>query len=91
MMLSYPVRLIPTDDGQILVRFPDVPEAAALGTSEDDALKNALPVLESALSSYCIDGRSIPSPSDICGAPTVTTHRFSLVGAEVPAEGAGPR
>ncbi|HEX8526055.1 type II toxin-antitoxin system HicB family antitoxin [Allosphingosinicella sp.] len=83
-MLSYPVRFIPTEDGSVLVRFPDVPEAAAVGADEDEALEGALHVLESVLSAYCVDGRAIPAPSDICGAPTVATDKFSILGMEVP-------
>ena len=83
-MLSYPVRLIPTDDRMVLVRFPDVPEAAAVGGTEEEALESARHVLETVLSTYCVDGRPIPSPSDICGAPMVATEKFSLVGMEMP-------
>ena len=86
-MLSYPVRFIPTEDGMVLLRFPDVPEAAALGATEDEALAAARPILESVLSSYCVDGRPIPAPSDICGAPRVATDRFSVVGMDVPGAG----
>lgn len=82
-MLSYPVRLVPTDDGMVVVRFTDVPEAAAVGSSEEEAMQSAQQVLEAVLSAYCIDGRAIPAPSDICGAPTVTTMKFSLVGMEL--------
>lgn len=83
-MLTYPVRTIPTDDGQFVVRFVDVPEAAAVGHSEAEALSNAQAVLETVLSSYCIDGRPIPAPSHVAGASTVATDRFSLLGAELP-------
>ncbi len=84
-MLTYPARLIPTEEGPVLVRLIDVPEAAALGATEEEALANVVPILEAVLSSYCVDGRPIPSPSDICGAPTVTTDKFSVLGIEVPA------
>ena len=83
-MLRYPVRTIPLDDGQFVIRFVDVPEAAAVGDSVADALSNAQAVLETVLSSYCIDGRPIPAPSRIDGARTVATEKFSLLGAEVP-------
>lgn len=83
-MITYPVRTIPTDDGQYVVRFVDVPEAAAVGLTEAEALSNAQAVLETVLSSYCVDGRPIPAPSRLAGAPTVATARFSLLGAEVP-------
>ena len=83
-VLKYPARLIPTEDGTILVRLPDVPEAAAFGSTEEEALAAVQPILEAVLSSYCVDGRPIPSPSDVCGAPIVATEKFSLLGLEVP-------
>ena len=76
-MLAYPARLIPADDGLVLVRFPDVPEAAATGRSEDEALENAAPVLEAVLRSYRDEDRPLPRPSDICGAPTVEAAGFA--------------
>jgi predicted RNase H-like HicB family nuclease len=75
-MLAYPARLIPADDGFVLVRFPDVPEAAATGGSEDEALENARPVLETVLRGYRRDERLLPRPSDICGAPSVEVGGF---------------
>ena len=83
-MLSYPVRLVPTETGSVLVRFPDIPEAAATGETEDEALEQAQQVLESVLATYCLDGRAIPSPTDICGAPLVGTAKFSVIGMEKP-------
>ena len=82
-MLSYPVRFIPTEEGRVLVCFPDVPEAEASGADEDEALNGARDALETALSAYCVDGRAIPAPSDICGAPTLTTEKFSVVGMDL--------
>ena len=75
-MLAYPARLIPADDGLVLVRFPDVPEAAATGRSENEALENAAPVLQAVLRSYRDEDRPLPRPSDICGAPTVEAAGF---------------
>jgi len=82
-MLSYPVRMVPADDGMVIVTFPDVPEARAVGASEEQALGEAPEVLEAALAAYVVEGRAIPSPSDICGAPMVATERFSLLGLEL--------
>lgn len=82
-MLSYPIRSVPTDDGRVLICFPDVPEADALGATEEEAVGKALGVLEAVLTSYCVDGRPIPAPSDICGAPLVTTDKFSIVGMDL--------
>ena len=69
-MPIYPARLIPSDEG-VTVRFPDVPEAVALGASEEEALANARGILASALATYRSEGRPLPDASDICGAPTV--------------------
>jgi len=61
-MPKYPVRLIPGEDGLVLVTFPDVPEAVSCGAGEEDAIEKA-------------QGKPLPAPSDICGAPTVAPKR----------------
>jgi antitoxin HicB len=66
-----------------LLIFPDVPEAVAAAATEDEAFDQALPALEAALATYVVQGRPIPAPSDICGAPTVRTEKFSLLGLEL--------
>ena len=71
-MLRYPARIIPADEG-VMVRFPDVPEAVAVGSSELEALENARGVLASVLDCYRSEGRPFPPPADICGEPTVET------------------
>jgi antitoxin HicB len=76
-MLKYPVRITPGDDGMVLVTFPDVPEAVSAGFSEDEAIDKALPVLETVLDARVKLGELLPQPSDICGAPTITTQKFS--------------
>lgn len=63
-MLRYPVTLTP-DEGTLLVRFPDVPEAITFGEDEAEALKRAVDALESALMTYMEDGKEIPQPSPI--------------------------
>ena len=70
-MLAYPARIIPTDEGMVLIRFPDIPEVAALGCSEAEALRNAQPILTAVLRTYHEQGRAPPRPTDICGAPIV--------------------
>lgn len=77
-MVEYPVRLVPGEDGMVLVTFPDVPEAVSCGAGEDDALAKAQDVLELILDCYRSEGRAIPLPSDICGAPRIGTRRFSV-------------
>jgi predicted RNase H-like HicB family nuclease len=66
------MRLIPSEGAGVLVRFPDIPEAVATGRTEDEAIDNVRPVLAAVLESYVAEGRRIPEPSDICGAPTLT-------------------
>ena len=65
-----------------MLTFHDVPEAVVVGSSEEDALGRARPLLETILGGYVVDGRPIPAPSNVCGAPTVSTERFSVVGLE---------
>ena len=77
-MLSYPVRLIPTEAGTVRALFPDVPDAVAEGQDAEKALELAQPVLEEALKRCFREHRAIPRPSDICGAPTVTTEMFVI-------------
>jgi antitoxin HicB len=76
-MIRYPVRLIPGDDGIVILTFPDVPEAVSAGFTEDEAFHRALPVLEAVLEARMRLGEPMPRPSDICGAPTITTQKFS--------------
>jgi predicted RNase H-like HicB family nuclease len=84
-MLSYPIRVTPGSDGCVMLTFHDVPEAVVVGRSEDEAIGRAQPLLETILDGYVLDGRPIPPPSDVCGAPTVSTDRFSVAGIEEPA------
>ncbi|HEY5723123.1 MAG TPA: hypothetical protein VIT45_12450 [Allosphingosinicella sp.] len=81
-MLTFPMRIVPGDPDGVIACFPDVPEAESRGEDEAAAVNGALAALEKALAGYVADGRAIPKPSDICGAPTVETARFSLLGME---------
>lgn len=81
-MLRYPARLEPTEDGKVRLVLPDVPEVEIIADSEEAAIAKAVEALEVALGGYVADGRSVPAPSDICGAPNVETSRFSLIGLE---------
>lgn len=81
-MISYPVRLVPTGRDTVRVVFPDVPQAVTEGRDEEDALYRAKFVLEMCLGHMAVHGERPPRPSDICGAPTITTDKFSLTEAE---------
>lgn len=62
---TYPVDLVPDDNGTILVTFPDVPEAHTFGEGEADALRQAEDALVTALAGYIAAGRRLPLPSDV--------------------------
>lgn len=81
-MLSYPVHVTPGSEQAVMLTFPDVPEAVVVGRCEGEAFQEAADVLEAILAAYVIEGRPIPEPSQVQGAPTVCTRRFSLIGYE---------
>lgn len=70
-MFDYPAILTPDDNGTVRVTFPDVPEAITFGDDEDDALRQAVDALETALSFYVEGRRPLPAPSEAAGRPTV--------------------
>lgn len=76
--MSYPVELTPDDNDTLLVTFPDVPGAITYGKNEDDALVNAVDVLESIFSVLISDRHDIPVPSPARGRRTVSP---SLLGS----------
>lgn len=62
-MRRYPAGLSRDENGTILVRFPDIPEAITYGADEVEALAHAVDALETALSIYVSQRRQIPEPS----------------------------
>ena len=88
-MLSYPVRLVPTQSGRVRAFFPDVPEAVAEGADEEDALNRAKYVLEMVLGHHAVHDRPIPAPSDAGDGPVVETAKFSLAAPEPDLEHSG--
>ncbi len=79
-MLSYPARLMAEGDGMVMLTLPDVPEVVIVAEGEQAALDRAPAVLETILAGYVVESRPIPAPSDVCGAPHVSTERFSVAG-----------
>jgi antitoxin HicB len=77
-MFDYPVLLTP-DNGSLLVTFPDIPEAITFGMNEEEALKQAVDALETALSFYVDDRRDLPTPSVIEGLATVRPSALESV------------
>ena len=78
-MLAYPVRLTPGSEGRVMLTLPDVPELVVVAGNEDEAFRKACPLLDTILSGYEQEGRPLPWPSDICGAPTVESRRYERV------------
>lgn len=63
MNLAYPATLSKLENGDIMARFRDVPEAITCGESREGALEMAQDALTVALSAYLDDHRDIPKPS----------------------------
>lgn len=53
------------DDGTLLVRFRDIPEAITCGDDVDDAMTQAVDCLESAFIFYMDKRLPIPAPSEL--------------------------
>ncbi|MHC1725422.1 MAG: type II toxin-antitoxin system HicB family antitoxin [Syntrophobacteraceae bacterium] len=70
-MLIYPIEIEPDTNGSLLVRFPDVPEAATFGEDEADAKAHAVDALMTMFSSHMDDRRPIPMPTALKGNPGV--------------------
>lgn len=62
-MYAYPVILTNDDNGSVMARFPDVPEALTCGKDEANALEWAQDALLVALSGYQDERLNIPKPS----------------------------
>jgi antitoxin HicB len=63
MLQSYPIILTPDENGSVIARFPDVPEAMTVGADENNAVEWAQDALVVALTGYVDDRRDIPPPS----------------------------
>lgn len=62
-MLNYPVTLTPDTNGSYLVGFVDFPEANSVGDTEEEALREAVDALVTAIEMYFDERRPIPLPS----------------------------
>ena len=60
--MQYPASLTP-DEGKIVVRFRDIPEAITQGDDEAEAMAMAEDVLISSMDFYFEDKRPVPAPS----------------------------
>jgi antitoxin HicB len=62
MMLRYPIKLEPDDNGTLLVTGPALPEVTTFGENEEDAVRHAVDAIEGALAARIADGTEIPAP-----------------------------
>ncbi|SFZ86443.1 antitoxin HicB [Devosia enhydra] len=60
--MRFLARLV-SDDGGLLVTFPDLPEAVTGGANLDEALNNAAEALDLTVLNYVVDRRPLPAPS----------------------------
>ena len=81
-MPGYPARIIPGEDGLVLVTFPDIPEAVICAEGEQAALDRAPEIHDIVLAGYEAECRPIPKPSIIPDAPRVERRQIdpSLLG-----------
>jgi antitoxin HicB len=79
-MLSYPVT-IEREKGQVLVDFPDFPEAHTYGDDLDEALVRASDALATIMEAYIRDRQRIPKPSRVPRARRVQLP--ALIAAKV--------
>lgn len=62
---GYPARLEPDEDGRLVVRFPDLPEALTDGADEAEALSEASDCLSEALAGRINRNEQLPTPSSV--------------------------
>ena len=63
--MKYPIDLRLDTNGQLLITFPDIPEAATAADTEEEAMAQAIDALESALDFYFDERRLVPLPSRV--------------------------
>ena len=63
MLLAYPVKFEPDDNGTIIAELPDVPGTMTIGNTERQALERAHGALVAMLAARMEDHEPIPAPS----------------------------
>ncbi len=61
-IMEFRAKFIEDDNGTILVTFPDFPEAATFGDTEDEAARHAVDAIETAIEGRIADREDIPVP-----------------------------
>ena len=84
MIYAYPCELASGEGRELLVRFPDVPEAITGGADRAESLSMAADALATALTGYVHGKRDIPAPSVIVdgqalvAVPAVVAAKLAL-------------
>lgn len=87
MIYAYPCEIAPDEGGELVVTFPDAPEAITGGRDRAETLRLAADALGAALAGYVRDQRDIPQPStvsqghEIVAVPAVMTAKLALYSA----------
>jgi antitoxin HicB len=80
--LRYAVKLIPDDNGTLLVTVPDLPEAVTYGEDREDALARAVDAIESALMGAMAARGDIARPKakgeDFVALPALSAAKIEL-------------
>ena len=86
-MPGYPVKMVPDDNGTLLVACPALPEVTTFGRDREDALVHALNAIEEALAARIAAGaelrlpRNAPRKGDFVALPLLTLLKLQLAAA----------
>ncbi|MGO9768886.1 MAG: type II toxin-antitoxin system HicB family antitoxin [Roseiarcus sp.] len=80
--MRYAVKLSPDDDGTILVKVPDIPEAITFGEDRDDALARAVDAIGTAIIAAMAAREDAPPPqavgSEAVALPALSAAKIEL-------------
>ncbi|MDO8682076.1 MAG: type II toxin-antitoxin system HicB family antitoxin, partial [Armatimonadota bacterium] len=79
---TFPAVFSYANDG-ITITFPDLPGCISEGESDEEAIKNAMEVMELWLASSELDGSPIPEPTHLLEVKTKEDERAVLVVADM--------
>lgn len=87
MTYAYPCELVSGEGRELVVRFPDLPEAITGGADRAESLSMAEDALPTALAGYVHEKRDIPTPSaaadgqELVAVPAVVAAKLALYSA----------
>jgi antitoxin HicB len=81
--LAWPVALEAAEEGGFVVNFPDFPEGWSQGDSHEEALTQAVDLLETMVANYMAEGWDLPDPSPPAGKPLISLTPLVAAKAEL--------